>query len=62
MRSEPCEISTKPVVLMMHIISHVRLMSAVLTTFPWATDFIVKDIQTIFNDRLYSVRLCNDHM
>jgi hypothetical protein len=32
-------------------------MSAVLTTFPWATDFLVKDIHTIITDRLFSVSI-----
>jgi len=59
--SKLCEICTKQVVLMKHVVSDLWRMSAVLSTFPWATDFLVKDIKGILMNGLYSVRICNDH-
>ena len=36
-------------------ISNIRQMSAVLSTFPWSTDFLVKDIKTLLKNEHYSV-------
>ena len=38
-------------------ISHLQQISMVLSTFPWTTDFLVKDIPEIVKDRQYLVSL-----
>ena len=41
---------------MMNADSNIREMSAVLSTFPWSTDFLSKDMDSIVMDEPYSVR------
>jgi hypothetical protein len=37
-------------------------MSAVLSTFPWATDFLSKDINGILTNGIFAVRVGYGHM